>query len=313
MKGDEIMFDMEYIIKWIKNKKVKVILIILALFFVPLIVVHLLFKLNTGIYFLQADWSSGELIGYIAGFEAFIGTITLGVVAVVQTSQANSLSKNLLELENNKYRPYIKIGIDDKFYINKDANGFSDKVNMAIDDETIRYEGIAVTKNTDEDNINSFWPIVAVFKLAINNIGDSSISSINLKRFLVLNNGIGALKGITSSVDTSVFSKATKKVLICASAQVLISEDKDNPFINDISNNHKKMIKAPTSRIQIEMTLEYSDIFGRSFFQEYTIRFSFDLSEETSSEYIFEIKDSSIEQHVGKSPYGPRIDEADIN
>ena len=60
-----------------KHSKITVILIILCSL-LPLIVVHILFKWNSGIAFLVAEWSAGELLGYIGTLLSFWGTIILG-------------------------------------------------------------------------------------------------------------------------------------------------------------------------------------------------------------------------------------------
>lgn len=237
-----------------------------------------------------------------------IGTIVVSGVAIWQTSKANSISKNLMELENNKCRPYIKLGIGNTFFINKKAYGFSEKIRVQRDESAIKYQGLAQQEEQYKNNINCFWPIAAIFFFNIENLGESSISSVNLKRFLVLNNGIGVVKGFTRNVDTSLFSKESKTVVICVQEQVPINDDGKKVY-NRISKKHDELLQLPIRFIQIEMTLEYTDIFGRTFFQEYTIRFSFDLQEDNQSEYNFLIKDSSVEHHIGQSPYGPRIDE----
>lgn len=302
------MFKIELFIAWVKKNKVKTILIIMGLFFLPLMIVHLLFKWNTGISFFYAEWSAGDLIEYIAGFEAFIGTVVLGIIAVWQTSKANDISKSLMELENNKYRPYIKLGIGNIFYINKKAYAFSDEVEIPNDESTIKYEGIAKQDEQYKNNINCYWPIAAIFIFNIENLGESSISTVSLKRFLVFNNGIGIVTGFTRSMDTSLFAKSSKTVVVCVKEQVPVIED-GGAVYNRISNEHAKMLQLPIRLIQIEMTLEYTDIFGRTFIQEYTIHLGYELLKENQTEYEFSIKDPSIEHHIGLSPYGPRSDE----
>ena len=49
-------------------------------------IVHTLFKIN-GPAWLRADWTSGDVLGYIAGFEAFVGTVALGALALWQNYQ----------------------------------------------------------------------------------------------------------------------------------------------------------------------------------------------------------------------------------
>ena len=86
-----------------KHSKITVILIILCSL-LPLIVVHILFKWNSGIAFLVAEWSAGELLGYIGTLLSFWGTIILGWLALQASNKANELSRRVIELEQDHYR-----------------------------------------------------------------------------------------------------------------------------------------------------------------------------------------------------------------
>ena len=56
-------------------------------------------------------WCAGDLIQYIAGFAAFMGSIVLGLVSIVQTEKANSTNDKLLDLtlesERKSVLPYL--------------------------------------------------------------------------------------------------------------------------------------------------------------------------------------------------------------
>lgn len=78
---------MEKFVLWMKKNKLLLGLILILLFITPLIVTHILFKHNSSIKWLNAEWSAGDLLAYIAGFEAFIGTIALGALALWQNQQ----------------------------------------------------------------------------------------------------------------------------------------------------------------------------------------------------------------------------------
>lgn len=93
---------MKKYVDWILAHKVKAGLIILGLFLFPLLAIHFLYKWQTTHYLLQSSWSSGELITYIAGFEAFIGTVFLGIIASRQNEKANDLNKRMLENEEKR-------------------------------------------------------------------------------------------------------------------------------------------------------------------------------------------------------------------
>lgn len=91
---------MNKIMDWIAKHKIAMFLIINVLFFLPLILVHILFKWDSGTRWLSAEWSAGDILAYIAGFEAFIGTTVLGFVTVYQSEKANQQNERLSK-ENN--------------------------------------------------------------------------------------------------------------------------------------------------------------------------------------------------------------------
>lgn len=142
------MLNIESFIAWVKKHKMKTILVIIGLFFVPLIVVHLLFKWDTGYDFISAEWSAGDLIGYIAGFEAFVGTIVLGIIAVRQTDKANKTNDSLLKLTEENERKSVLPFLSFNSYIPKyEGNSFISLLAKAIPES-----------KTNED-ANKFIPI----------------------------------------------------------------------------------------------------------------------------------------------------------
>ena len=91
---------MNKIVDWIKNHKTAIFLFCVLMFCMPLIIVHILFKWKSAIEWLSAEWSAGDVLGYLAGFEAFIGTVALGIVTVYQ-SEKSSQENERLSRENN--------------------------------------------------------------------------------------------------------------------------------------------------------------------------------------------------------------------
>lgn len=108
----ESMF-LSRLLSWVKEHKWQTGLIGFGLFLLPLLIVHWLYKWITPFYILQSDWDSGDLITYVAGFEAFIGTVFLGIVTAHQNDKANETNSNMLdnEIKRDKFdrRPYIHI------------------------------------------------------------------------------------------------------------------------------------------------------------------------------------------------------------
>lgn len=97
----------DYLNKIFEHKALSCIVAIL-LFVLPLIVVHFLFKWKSNIEWIQAEWDAGDVISYIAGFEAFIGTTFLSFLALWQNQhhkqENDNKDKMLLEVENEKIR-----------------------------------------------------------------------------------------------------------------------------------------------------------------------------------------------------------------
>jgi len=90
---------------WIKQHWLKTLLItlgILLALITPPFIIHAMYKTVARNPYFESTWSSGDLITYIAGFEAFIGTVFLGVVAVRQNDKANDLNELFLEQEEKR-------------------------------------------------------------------------------------------------------------------------------------------------------------------------------------------------------------------
>lgn len=78
---------MKKLLDLIKHHPVLIFFITFLCFFLPLFIVHMLFSWDLGFPWLAAKWSPGELIAYIAGFEAFAGAVALGLLALWQNYQ----------------------------------------------------------------------------------------------------------------------------------------------------------------------------------------------------------------------------------
>lgn len=95
---------MDDIFTWLKKHKAIAAFIAIIVFAAPLIIVHFLFKYHPVNTFWVAAWTAGDVIGYIAGFEALIGTVMLGVVSVSLTKQANMTNDKMLNMTRETER-----------------------------------------------------------------------------------------------------------------------------------------------------------------------------------------------------------------
>ena len=133
---------MNEIKKFLKKNKTAIILWGIIVFFVPMIAVHMLFKWDSGIDFLVAEWSAGDMLGYIGTFLTFVGTIILSILALQAANKANDLSKSVIENEQYRYRlemcPFVLVTDWKVFEINEKE---------LIDDPKEKYIQIGLYKN----------------------------------------------------------------------------------------------------------------------------------------------------------------------
>lgn len=99
------------LIQWIKAHKLLSVLCVIAIFALPLLIVHCLFKWHSGYEFLNAEWTAGDVLGYIAGFEAFLGTVALGALALWQN---HLFREDNLRKERYAIRPYLFSTVQDE-------------------------------------------------------------------------------------------------------------------------------------------------------------------------------------------------------
>lgn len=90
---------MKKIVDWINSHKITTVCIALLLLVVQPFFVHLFLKIPAPSPFFVREWGAGDLITYIAGFEAFVGTVFLGTVAIYQNKKSQELSNRLLSIE----------------------------------------------------------------------------------------------------------------------------------------------------------------------------------------------------------------------
>ena len=103
------MIDLNKIKQFIKDHKkifriLGTIFLVILVFIVPMLIVHVLFKWDCKNPFFVPKWTAGDALGYVGTILSFIGTISLGILALQASNKANELSKKLIENEQDRYR-----------------------------------------------------------------------------------------------------------------------------------------------------------------------------------------------------------------
>ena len=150
---------MDCILCFIKKHRVATVLICIVVFALPLLIVHILFKWNSDNPWLAAEWSAGDVLGYIAGFESLIGTIALGIVTVYQSNKANEANERLAK-ENNQLQkisiqPLLPILKVDNLDI---KNATHTRFDFPEEKACILNVSASITPESYEPHINVFMP-----------------------------------------------------------------------------------------------------------------------------------------------------------
>jgi hypothetical protein len=86
---------MSKILDWIKKHVWQTGLIGFGLFILPLILVHVAYRVPAISPWFASTWQAGELITYIAGFMALFGTVVLGAIAIHQNDKENEEKRDI--------------------------------------------------------------------------------------------------------------------------------------------------------------------------------------------------------------------------
>ncbi|RDW18778.1 hypothetical protein [Oceanobacillus chungangensis] len=189
-------------------KKGKVLLLILVIFLLPILIIHILFKIPAVNSFFESVWSAGDIISYFIAFLTFLGTLSLGTLALLQNNKLNKINKDLTQ---HQFKPVIAVNpfigeIDEKERlrtydrtVERDENGYlinhgwslhqqhisnyktisikNIGLGPAVNVELFWYEldsveGLSDLKQIKEENIDNFYDKVSYSNFTFNENGN---------------------------------------------------------------------------------------------------------------------------------------------
>lgn len=284
---------MEKILNWIKLHKVRTIFILAAIILLPIIVLHLLFKIRTDYYWIQADWQSGDVLGYFGDVLSFVGTIILGYVAIIQAEKANQLSNELLKIEKNRIKPCLDVSAQlYKIYLAEDANNKLVEINNNNSDMIMEF---LYTENPR----TGITTTCAVIELEIANNGHSDI-----QRMFVNDNCfyLSAVEPFNSQNEKIVFFVGDTSLKVNEKKILYIHIRRE---IHANSNLNSDWYRENTDKIMphIEFELELETFEGDSYIEKISCGSSWNNAMETVHDTItryvgiekIEVKENIIE------------------
>lgn len=99
------------IIKWIKEHKIWTVTISLVVILLPIVIVHILFKVPAPFEWLVANWKAGEILGYFGNVLGAVATI-IAIVLTILFTQENQKSERKLSIKphlQTEYQPIFNL------------------------------------------------------------------------------------------------------------------------------------------------------------------------------------------------------------
>ena len=175
-----------------KNRRKTILYILgtLILFVLPLLIVHLLFKWNSGIDFFVAEWSAGDVLAYIGTMLTFIGTIALSYMALKASNKANELSQKVIDMELNNYKLDLR-----PFVLVSDWKAYEIDCKELVDNPTKKYIqigkyqnrnalGLAIKLTNTSNSCITVQYATGISRNSELNWGNAAVNQSNLKMIL---------------------------------------------------------------------------------------------------------------------------------
>lgn len=305
----------EKLVKWIKEHALEttyIAIVLFALIFIVPLIINFSFGVDKGI---PVKWETKDALLFYGSVLSFLGTVILGGLALYQNNRfkdendksqanlnntvdklaeankkANDISNQLLRIEKDRYRPFLVLAIEPMFYISKENFGFSSSVDTLLKKTDLRFD----TNVINQSEADFFPDSIAIF-MSLKNIGMSPIYSVSMKS-VIFNNPLGKGLSITqSNNDIVITPKERKRLSLVANQSVLVQQNKDQCTVKNLNQQYfEKLFNLPIAPFSLGFVLNYTDIYGRDYTQEYSIHIMWKKKSENENEYIIDVINSTI-------------------
>lgn len=209
---------MQELFRWIRAHK-RICIAVIVSVFLPIIVIHILFKINTDCYWIQADWSSGDILGYFGDVLAFLGTVILGFVSLKLNAKAVKQNDKLIAMQHNQEKT-IAIFDQEKLLslFTKNEDPILPK-RLAKEGVDLNLDYITDTMNTND---------IMIMEIFLKNVTDNSIAGIQIEEFDIIidEKDIKPIEGLGDEISVFIDEKGRLKLrVIMTGFKTCLSED----------------------------------------------------------------------------------------
>lgn len=202
-----------------------------------LIGVQVLFSIPAPCKWLDAVWDAGDFI-------SFVGTISLGLVAIYQTKNANEVSFRLLQIEEDRRRPQIDIRAISESKLKKYDR--DQLISASIEDTYVYVDN---EWNETENTGNNFW-------FEIKNVKDTDI--INIQPIIAR----------SKIIDSNKACIASNKYRLSTSCNLNLIQGNDAvPFLLGMNSIWAKVAEKPNQHLQLSLEFAITNFDGEEYLE----------------------------------------------
>lgn len=213
---------MEKLFKWISEHKKSCFWIMVGMIFLPIIIIHILFKINTHCYWIQADWLSGDVLGYFGSVLAFSGTVILGYVSLLLNDKAVKQNDKLINMQHNQEKAISIFNPEEQLviYSKNDDPILPKRLSKEGIDANLDY--IADTYNTKD---------IMILEVNLKNLTNNAVTGLVIDTFDIIIDevAIHPIKGTGEECSAFISEKGTQKLkLILTGLKTILSDEQWN-------------------------------------------------------------------------------------
>ena len=210
---------MDKVFKWISEHKKLCFGILVGAVIFPILIIHILFKIKTDCYWIQADWTSGDILGYFGDVLAFLGTVILGYVSLILNEKAVKQNDKLIVMQHNQEKAITIINQEESLVLYS-------KNEDPILIKRLNKEGIDVEIEYISDIYNTHD--IMIMEVYLKNLTDNPVTGITIDSFEIVidDTAIQPICGLGEELSAFISEKSTKKLKIILTGLKTVITDK---------------------------------------------------------------------------------------
>ena len=210
---------MEKIFQWISKHKRLCFWIMVGIIILPLVVIHVLFKVKTHCYWIEADWTSGDALGYVGDVLAFLGTVILGYVSLVLNEKAVKQNDKLINMQHNQEKAI-------SIYNQEEQMVLYAKNEDPILIKRLEKDGIDANLDYISDTYNTHD--IMILEIYLKNLTNNAVTGLTINAFdIIINESIiQPICGLGEECSAFISEKGTQKLkIILTGLRTVLSDE----------------------------------------------------------------------------------------